>query len=456
LLTGRAIPAMGAAAACGASAFAAPMPLVTDGVIEEWAGAARVTDAPNDHRGDFDVRALAAATDNATLHLLLELADERTLQSGADDAGTLVIAIKLPDGRTLETDLRGRSFELIGGSRRIGWSDLDYRSAPTHSSRRFELRYDLAALGVEPTASVMITTRGGDTLDTPLTVELGGDRPDPRPIDLGAIARSPIRVASLNTERNGLADADRAPRLGRLLGALKPEILAIQEEYDASAAELAAALNQHAPRADGRAWLVHKDSDCAVATPNELVPLEAYDRGYAAALVRTDGGTWLCVLSIHPKCCGYKGSDEDQRRITQTQAMLRTINELRGADESSPVYEHRDAPIIVIGDWNLVGSRRPLAMLESENELGAPALTRGPLPHANGREVYTWRRDGSSFPPGVLDLLAYDAERLRLGGGAAIDTRTLTQDQLQQLDVERDDSAASDHTLLLAGFEEAS
>ena len=57
-----------------------------------------------------------------------------------------------------------------------------------------------------------------------------------------------------------------------------------------------------------------------------------------------------------------------------------------------------------------------------------------------------------AFGPGLLDLVAYDAEQLEAKTGFILDTRLLTEEVLESTPLGRDDSAVSDHLMLVADF----
>ena len=66
----------------------------------------------------------------------------------------------------------------------------------------------------------------------------------------------------------------------------------------------------------------------------------------------------------------------------------------------------------------------------------------------------TWRGFGeSSFWPGRLDLLTYDAAGLKPLGGVVFDSGKISTAELERLSLQVEDSEASDHLLLVADFE---
>ena len=129
---------------------------------------------------------------------------------------------------------------------------------------------------------------------------------------------------------------------------------------------------------------------------------ESITRG--SCLGRLPGRDFLVVCSVHLKCCGFAGSDEDQLHIDQAEQLAVELNRLRNGDYGD---ELQNAAIVVIGDYNLVGSRRPLGILES---LG---LTERILLGQADYAATTWRgRRDEPFWPGRLDVVSFNAKRL--------------------------------------------
>ncbi|MEM8835006.1 MAG: hypothetical protein AAGD00_04210 [Planctomycetota bacterium] len=435
--------------------------IVLDGTFDDWASVpVGVTDPAGDATGAFDVTEARATLRGGTLFLRFDISSERNLQSGSGSDGTLVITIQLPSGETLRIDTRARTNTLNGGP--IGWNFLNLQTAPTFAATEFEARIDLSLFGVSEGDTVQVAFEGSDTVDAMAIAETS-PLPAPTFASPNRAPGSEFRIASLNTLQSGIIDFRQTEEIGRLVDGVNAEIYAFQEEYDSNAQQIATFLGSVDPLEDGRAWNVHKNFDNVVASPYPVTPIpgESENPGsgtptgaYAAAVVDLPFGP-VIVLSIHPKCCGSIGSSEDDRRIRQTGAMALTILKMRAGSWNAP-YAHlnayRDAPVVVIGDWNLVGSRQPLTLLESPE--GA-ALTDLLLTELDGIGTATWiggNTGPGSFQPGRLDLCAYDAQRLSQASGFLVDTRRLPQMLLDELGMQAGDSGASDHLLMVTDF----
>ncbi|MCA9671917.1 MAG: endonuclease/exonuclease/phosphatase family protein [Myxococcales bacterium] len=414
---------------------------IIDGLFDDWRDvpvAARDPAGDGDSAG-FDVRALSLQSRGAVLYVLVELERELNFHEGPPEAISLRIDVALPGGHTLRVDSRARAAFYDTGP--ISWERVRYRLAPSYASTRFEMRLDLAPLGVLPGSEVTVTLSGADKLDAALRYRLGeGVAPAPARRSPARTPQVGLRVASLNTLQTGLFDAVRGPRLERLLGAVQADVYCLQEVYDTPASRVAELL----ARARGGRWNVHVVRDSFIASRAPLLPLPSQNQRYAAALVIADAGVFA-VVSAHLSCCGFIGDVQDQKREAEVDGIVETLRALREKRLGPALASYAEARPIVVGDYNLVGSREPLTRLERAG------LERFALEHLVGREAHTWIKTSSPYPAAILDHLVHDPRLARVGG-YVLDTRELVDSELSALGVERDDSDGSDHLLLVADF----
>jgi hypothetical protein len=130
-----------------------------------------------------------------------------------------------------------------------------------------------------------------------------------------------IRTASLNTWRNGLVDSNRAGPLLRLLAAVSPDVIMLQEESDTSVEDVRGAV------ASGLIgdWNVVKVGGTAIATRMPLIQFPSVEGRPAAAIATHDTIGEVLLICVHLRCCGHIGSAEDNVRIQQTRAIIQTI-----------------------------------------------------------------------------------------------------------------------------------
>jgi endonuclease/exonuclease/phosphatase family metal-dependent hydrolase len=440
----------------GPDSSTAPPGLWIDGEFEDWADApARVTDPAGDATGPFDLVEVRATSRGRVLYLQLTLDQPLNLHSGPSGDRTLVLRLGLPTGRQLTVDFRARRAVVDEvPPREPSWAELGHLVAPTHASTRFEMTFDLAGLAVPAGREVSIDFAESDALPQPLQLTL--DRPE-QPAVRRTADRQPettLRVASLNVLLDGLLDGQRGPQIGRLIKAVQADIYCFQEAYEPQATTLARGLQQLDPHGDGVPWQVYQNVDLIIASRGAIHPLPVgvNDGWHAAAVVELGKGRAVLVLDVHPPCCGYSGSEQDAQRIAITEWMVQQIGKFRGGDYGPPLDAWREVPVIVVGDWNLVGSARPLELMLDP---AGPALQRRSLRHLVGGHTYTSRSTPdkqTSFPPGLLDLLVH-SPGLVPRHGFVLQSEELERTELQRLGLQADDSLASDHLLLVADFQ---
>jgi len=152
----------------------------------------------------------------------------------------------------------------------------------------------------------------------------------------------------------------------------------------------------------------------------------------AGAWLDPDGkGADILFVPLDFQSGGYDGSPEDRLRELQAQTL---------ADRLSRVVAVRGpVPIVVAGDLNLVGSRRPLDLLRAAG-----------LAVAEGYDLWnrtqtTWRNPASAFTPGRLDFALYVPRFLRVARAFPFEPLGLGPDPVRTLGVEARALQTSDH-----------
>lgn len=431
---------------------------IIDGWFEDWPDDALVAVDP---RGDavaaFDVTRIHASTNGAKVYLRFDTGQLLNLYSGPPEDGTLVAVVRLPDGRELRLDFRARQTS-VDGEEVLSWRDLDFVAAPSHAGRDFEVRFDLTAFGARAGQSISIGLEGSDYV-APVPVVLADPEKSPPSVLDTDKEEGAFRVASLNTREAGLTDPYRAPAMSRLLGAVAAEVYCLQELGTMPEQQIRESIAYAVDPGDASAtWNVHAVSygqyvRSAVVSRSPLVPIRTAAARFAGAVVLLDEGP-VAVFSVHLKCCGYLDSDEDESRLWEADLLRRTIERLRDGAAGQPLLPYADAPVVVMGDFNDVGTPQ-LQGLFTEPPL---ELSHARPAHLRGPDVFTWFEPETvptgggtaAFPPAVLDLTFYD--QLRLSKAFVVDSRRLDEPDLESLGLEPEDSAASDHLLVIADF----
>jgi hypothetical protein len=429
-----------------ADAMSPPVPSI-DGAFEDWSSvSALATDAAGDASGAFDLTTVKAFGRGSMLYLLFNVGKELNAGAGAATDGTLRLELALP-GR-LTVDLRAHALYTDGDpAQALKWTDVAYAIAPTYASTRFEARIDLARFGVKAGDRIKIDFAGSDALPAPAEVVMGPPAASPAARSLGREPGTSLRIASNNTYLDGLGDPARQARVGRLVKAAAADIYCFQE---LGTTDVAATLKAIDPRGDGATWNVHKVLDVAIASRATLNPLPQSTNAIAGAALEL-GGKPLVVFSLRTTCCGYAGDPSDVARVQQMTEVAGTIKKLRDGALGTELLAWRDAQVVVVGDWNLVGSRKPLDVMLDPS---GPALSHWQLRHVTVDDVFTWRSEKvGEFPPGMLDVLVHSPAKLQRKNGFILDTADLDAPKLGQLGLQANDSQASDHLWLVADFE---
>ena len=507
-------------------------PVWTDGFFDEWAA---IAPAVVDPIGDVpagspvDLGGVAVQDDPRFLHFLIDLGHTVTVQGmrgsvelvldidadaapgtgghyGGVGGADLVVVLTRQDEP--EDDRRGVGVGVrTVGPRGPGEVEPAARAgllvSPTHSSDRFEVRLDRAAVaeatGVRPGAQAggVVTgrlryVRAGAVVDeTPVFRHALATAPGGEPPLLGAeaVARVPgaLRVVTWNVSSMSFRNNQDAFR--RVVAALAPDVLLLDEIYFAVTREDLARFTRGLA-AEGEAWSwwlasgggrqrtavgargrevggesgmgrigyrpgalerwLHAVGDepevPGMAPPSVLARAEA-EGGLSAtgAWVTVDGRDILFV-PVDLQSAGYDGSPRDRLRELQA----RTLNEAIAVALS----DRPGAGLVVAGDLNVVGSVRPLDELRRGLGIGGRDLEVARLERLRDRSLATWRSTWGEdpFSPGRLDYLLYREAVLQVERAFLFDAADLSASAREGLGILESDTGKSDHLPLVVDF----
>jgi endonuclease/exonuclease/phosphatase family metal-dependent hydrolase len=285
------------------------------------------------------------------------------------------------------------------------------------------------------------------------------------------------RVLVWNVAERGHVDATDA--FQRVLNALDPDVVLLDEVYEHSTVEgIEALLNEPAPL-HATPWQVVLGlgggrQKTVVATrlpirpepdlaridyrPDALDDLDQRRPGFEA-IIQTERdaglaatGAWVTVsgsevlfVPFDLQSGGYAGSIRDALRRLQAGHLSETV--------ASVLRESGRSTVILGGDANAVGSARPLELLQQAGHPSSPLLTMADARHPGTDAVYTWRNGGGRFPPGRLDYLFFGGAGLELVRAFPFEPEDFTDAALAALAVEREDARrVSDHLPLVGDF----
>jgi endonuclease/exonuclease/phosphatase family metal-dependent hydrolase len=298
-----------------------------------------------------------------------------------------------------------------------------------------------------------------------------------------------LRVVSYNVLWDTIfpeRDAVKAAKFSRVVNALKPDILNLQEIGDPftpgwtprTGTDVRNLLNSIAPLSGGVSWNVYKGGDNVIAskyplsmTRNNTLPVG--ERSQAIALVDLPNDVYptdFYVMNNHFKCCGNPGGTEDALRQQQSDAIVNWLRDAKNPGGS--VNLTPGTPFAVVGDLNMVGGLQPLNTLLDGNIIDQSTYGSDsppdwdnsyitdarPIHNGAGSDFYTWRNDNSTFDPGQLDFVLYSDSALDVGTKFVLNTVSMIPAQrtatgLQQFDTAQGNSSTYfDHLPVVVDF----
>jgi hypothetical protein len=488
------------------------MEVVTDGRFQEWDRVPTLLVDPADvpETSAVDLGAVQAAADGRHLFFTLETRREVNAQAmrgtisilldtDADpETGTTVegfpgvdLVVELsredridPDGYGSGMALREAMPEGALGERANG-SLRDLLVAPTHSADRFEIRLGRMEEGgggrsdlEGPAAGVAFIFKAeGVVVDRTEPAVLRLPRLNPGPPGRWFESFDPrgdLRVVVWNVSSENFRD--QPERFARILGALEPDVLLLDEVYGA-VTELELQLFFARPEfGSGRPWefvlgksggrqktVVASRIGIRPESAMELLPypdgaLEALanrfpearrlfdlerDRGLASVGAWIDfQGRPILFVPIDLQSAGYDGSFQDELRILQARTLREFVAEALRESDSGPA-------LVIGGDLNLVGSRTPLDLLVSGLD-GEGDLIPVDSYRLTDRSMATWRNDDQPFSPGRLDFVLISGSTLSVDRAFPFEAEEISADLLVALGVHQEDSRrTSDHLPLV-------
>jgi endonuclease/exonuclease/phosphatase (EEP) superfamily protein YafD len=152
----------------------------------------------------------------------------------------------------------------------------------------------------------------------------------------------------------------------------------------------------------------------------------------------TVGGTEV-LFTVHDlQSAGWDGSPQDRLRALQAATIRERIDQERGV-----------APVVIAGDFNLVGSAWPLERLALDYD--GRRLDPAAAVRLGEYTLATWEGPGQSFAPGRLDFILYPAWSIDVVDSFVFATEDLRPEVLHELALPRTlSSELSDHLVLVA------
>lgn len=453
------------------------MSVAVDGSVDDWPStASAVADEHYLYIRFKTDRLVSIQSDSETVQVQLDLDSNRATgqtDSRAELGIDLAVTFSPPDAEGEPSfGTRVETFTPDGAVVQIPAAALDIISAPTHASEWFELRIgrhlapglargiSLPQAGMlsrgSVTGRVALFGAGGRLLASaePFTVDLAPAATGPRRVRATVPDKSlgSVRVVTYNVE-NSSPDANPEP-FTRMLRAVDPDIICVQEWYDQTPESLETWFNRELPIAgtwraftsSGRGVAVITRFDASPFGPDAVVVApEGEDRTVraASAMVDTPAGP-LVVSSVHLKCCGAVGGREDMIRSAEAAGIASMLQQ--------DIEDPSGTAVIIAGDYNLVGGTEPLAAITAGLDSDGTNLTLVDARGLGEPAMYTWTQQTSSFLPGRLDYVAFADARLGVERSFVFDPDRLDAESLKALNLTSGDAAASDHRPIVVDF----
>lgn len=469
------------------AASASLTPVQLDGFFEDWSSVAvQATDAAGDD-GSSGIDFGRAWVTNDQDYLYIRFETGANVQP--DEGQQMRLYLDTDMSSSTGTYFNGIGAELMW---EFGWREGTFRVGSTN----YDLNHDDIGLLVGPTVSntefeiaiardavpggghslfsgnsIRFILRdyisGGDVFPNSGSISYtftAGDIPVVS-LPLGQDDPNHIRLATYNIEGDGLVEGgSRELALDRMFSAIDADVWVINEAWDSSANTIGNIVEQFLPSGAGEDWYtIKRDNGNVVVSRFPIIQSWEVFPGHRITAALLDLGSEqefdLLVLANHWRCCSA-----DELRQDEADAVIEFLRDMKTPGGVITLPE--GTPVILGGDLNLVGWRQQLDTLitgdiQDESSFGADAapdwdgsnFIHPPSRQPDARHSYTWRKDYSSYYPGMLDWILFTGSALDLHNHYVLETRTMAASTLAAYGLYASDTeTSSDHAPRVADF----
>ncbi|MBT4130455.1 MAG: endonuclease/exonuclease/phosphatase family protein [Candidatus Marinimicrobia bacterium] len=464
-------------------------PILIDGRSDDWKNIEPIyVDPPGDGVMGFDFLSVSVTSDSARLFLRLIMAEEFGLSKknkltlyidGDNDAST---GLSIDDmGAELAWRFGDKDGAVFSGndSTAITHGEIGLITLPTLTATDFEIAINRADVftNTDPATPLQSfrfffrdeqSEAGADRMPdgtSSISVELSDDPGPPwvtRP--LAKYSAADIRIVSQNSLHDGIFVEDRAPAHSRIQQALQGDIVCFQEMWKSTNKSTVAYMDSIIPLGEGKHWFTtemegHINTASRFPIVGNWTLWGRSGSRIMALLVQIDEARQILVMNSHWSCCG--ADKNRQLQADSTIAFLRDAYSPGGQIDLIP-----NTPVVILGDMNLVGESQQLATLltgdiQNEDKFGADfapdwdgttLMDLYPV-HVSEGVAFSWQNNGEGYSPGRLDYIVYTDFVMRAKNNFILNTRTMSEEQLEANGLLRSDSkVASDHLALVVDF----
>lgn len=141
------------------------------------------------------------------------------------------------------------------------------------------------------------------------------------------------------------------------------------------------------------------------------------------------GSRRLLVVVADLQCCGDSPESwQEFRRRVEAREIRRLIRQVL---QGNPVDS-----IVFAGDFNMVNSTFPMALLTGPYPSPHSGLIPAELYHSDGTTTWTWDGRRTPFPSNTLDYQLYGPHGLEMHSGFILDTEGISAEMREQLGLE--------------------
>jgi endonuclease/exonuclease/phosphatase family metal-dependent hydrolase len=468
------MPTLYLAVLCAAAGCASPpRALRIDGRFDDWGADAPACVDPTGDGGSsgVDFGRVWVFDDADFLYLRFETGREIALQS----SDGLALYLDTDDAPGTGLPVEGIGAELSwrfgskrgglhrnGGKTEVGAYEIGLVTGPTVTSREYEIKIrkgrdaaDSAPLFAGRAVRWLLRDERGGAGDRAAGRHRFSGSAAARPVSRPLGKRSPrdVRVVSNNVYEDNLFK--RREEFSRILKALSPDVLALQEIRRHDAAQVQGLVAGML----GGAWHTAHHADCFTLSRYPVLRSINLAAGVAALLDLPDSyAVDLLLVNLH-----LGAGTQDARRQREADEIIGMLRDLRA--QGRPGALKPGTPIMLAGDFNLVGLRRQLDTLLTGDILdegtygpdeppdwdGTPMTDLAPS-HLAANEAWTWANyHRKGFGPGRIDYLIYTDSAASIANRFVLSTDTMADEALEAYGLRRKDtSTASDHLPVVA------
>ena len=267
-----------------------------------------------------------------------------------------------------------------------------------------------------------------------------------------------LRVMAYNTLGNGLNDNNRIDRFIRILNTINPQIIGFNETGQTSEQDVYDVLDASL----GGNWhvLKHYPENITASRFPIVGTWDVHNKIQASLIDLDDEGPYILFIVGHLSCCGNDNSRQDQ-----ADRFIEFILDAKTPGGEITVSEN--TPIVFLGDMNLVGNSQQYYTIIEGDIQDADSYGEGGFPDWDNSELedvicrqtdkrmaYTWRYDGSEYPPGRLDFIFYTNSVMSTNKSFTLQTEIMSDQRLENYGLLWNDTKeASDHFPVVADFD---